>query len=99
MLQTPVPGFKPAGCYRRPTAAPATAADGAMQWTFSDGLANVSLFVEAFDARRHSREGGGDWGGATRVQTRRLDTWWITAVGEVPASTLNMFVQALSRKK
>lgn len=100
MLQTLVPGFKPAACYRRPVgSAAAVGADGTMQWTFSDGLANVSLFVDTFDPRKHTREGGGDWGGATRVQMRRLDAWWITAVGEVPASTLNMFVQALSRKK
>ena len=70
-----------------------------MQWMFSDGLATVSLFVEAFDAKRHVREGVADLGGATRTQTRRLDGWWITAVGEVPASTLALFAQGLERKK
>jgi sigma-E factor negative regulatory protein RseB len=94
-------GFKPAGCYLRPVAASGSSAQPtpAMQWMFSDGLANVSLFVEPFDARRHSRVGVTDLGGATRTATRHLDSWWITAVGEVPASTLISFAQALERRK
>jgi len=97
-----VPGFKPMGCYTRPVALLAGAAGRAeqtMQWMFSDGLATVSLFVEAFDVRRHSREGATELGGATRTHTRRLDAWWITAVGEAPAPTLALFVQGLERKK
>ena len=87
-------GFTPAGCYLR-----STHPDNTMQWMFSDGLANVSLFVENFDARRHVREGVSEPGGATRSVTRRLDGWWLTAMGEVPVATLNTFVQALERKK
>lgn len=101
-LSKPVPGFKPMGCYTRPVALLAGAggrAEQTMQWMFSDGLATVSLFVEAFDARRHSREGATDLGGATRTHTRRLDAWWITVVGEAPASTLALFAQGLERKK
>ena len=97
-----VPGFKPMGCYTRPVALLAGAAgrtEQTMQWMFSDGLATVSLFVEAFDARRHSREGATELGGATRTHTRRLEAWWITAVGEAPAPTLALFVQGLERKK
>ena len=97
-----VPGFKPMGCYTRPVALLAGApgrAEQTMQWMFSDGLATVSLFVEAFDARRHVREGVTELGGATRTHTRRLDVWWITAVGEAPAPTLALFVQGLERKK
>jgi sigma-E factor negative regulatory protein RseB len=70
-----------------------------MQWTFSDGLANVSLFVEPFDSRRHTREGATDFGGATRTFARHFESWWVTAVGEAPASTLNIFAQALERVK
>lgn len=97
-----VPGFKPMGCYTRPVALLAGAsgrAEQTMQWMFSDGLATVSLFVEVFDARRHVREGVTELGGATRTHTRRLDAWWITAVGEAPAPTLALFVQGLERKK
>jgi sigma-E factor negative regulatory protein RseB len=97
-----VPGFRPMGCYTRPVALLAGAsgrADQTMQWMFSDGLATVSLFVEAFDARRHTREGTTELGGATRTVTRHLGAWWITAVGEVPAATLSAFAQGLERKK
>ena len=70
-----------------------------MQWIFSDGVATVSLFVEAFDPRRHLREGATDMGGATHTLTRRINDWWVTVVGEVPPTTLNLFAQALERKK
>lgn len=101
-MRTVTAGFKSVGCYLRPVgvvAANPAQSTHAMQWLFSDGLANVSLFVEPYDARRHAREGATDLGGATRTVTRHLDTWWITAVGEVPAATLNTFAQALERKK
>jgi sigma-E factor negative regulatory protein RseB len=90
-LHRPVAGFHPVGCFLRQAKT--------MQWTFSDGLATVSLFVEPFDSRRHTREGATDFGGATRTFTRHADAWWVTAVGEVPAGTLNVFVQALERAK
>jgi sigma-E factor negative regulatory protein RseB len=84
-----VPGFAPMSCFKRPET---------MQWIFSDGLATVSLFVESFDRKRHSQEGV--WSmGATQTLTKRLDDWWLTAVGEVPAATLKVFAQQLERKK
>lgn len=98
-LHSAVDGFKPMGCYQRPVAAPAGNGQNTMQWIFSDGLATVSLFVEAYDSRRHVREGATDMGGATHTLTRRIDDWWATAVGEVPSATLNAFAQALERKK
>jgi sigma-E factor negative regulatory protein RseB len=97
-LRRQVPGFKAMGCFLRPVAASAQGVH-AMQWMFSDGLATVSLFVEPFDRRRHTREGSTDLGGATRTLTRHLDAWWITAVGEVPAATLGVFAQTLERRK
>ena len=71
---------------------------GTMQWIFSDGLATVSLFVEPFDRKRHSQEGV--WSmGATQTLAKRMDDWWLTAVGEVPSQTLKVFAQQLERKK
>jgi sigma-E factor negative regulatory protein RseB len=70
-----------------------------LQWTFSDGLATVSLFVDAFDSRRHLQEGAMDLGGATHTLTKRVGEWWVTAVGEVPPATLSAFVAGLERKK
>lgn len=97
-----VPGFKPVACYKRPAATPAKASSAdakPVQWMFSDGLATVSLFVEAFDRHDHVREGVTEMGGATHILTRRLGDWWLTAVGEVPPSTLSNFAQGLEREK
>jgi sigma-E factor negative regulatory protein RseB len=93
-LKTAVPGFKAINCYRRPaTGAP----EGTVQWIFSDGLAAVSLFIEAYDRQRHHREGLYS-SGATQTLTRRIQDWWLTAVGEVPPRTLQAFAQSLERR-
>lgn len=105
-LKAPVPGFKPMSCYRRPAGAPGQAGDSLVQWVFSDGLASVSLFIEPFDRRRHGAEGAMAMG-ATHTLVRRLADkqagqdggWWLTAVGEVPAATLQAFAIALERRK
>ena len=84
-----VPGFASMSCFKRPDT---------MQWIFSDGLATVSLFIEPFDRKRHTQEGA--WAmGATQTLAKRMDDWWLTAVGEVPAPTLKVFAQQLERKK
>lgn len=101
-MHTAVSGFKPVACYKRPAATPAKVSSAhaqPMQWMFSDGLATVSLFVQAFDRNDHVREGVTEMGGATHVLTRRLGDWWLTAVGEVPPSTLSHFAQGLEREK
>jgi sigma-E factor negative regulatory protein RseB len=100
-LREPVPGFKPVNCYRR-------ALDGeskperTMQWTFTDGLASVSLFIEPYDAQRQPREALMALG-ATYTLTRRLSDkggdWWLTVVGEVPPQTLQAFAQGLARTR
>src|SRR6185369_9523064 len=82
-LRQPVAGFKSLNCYKR-------RAEGVLQWIFSDGLASVSLFVEDFDRERHLREGVFA-SGATHTLTRRVQEWWVTAVGEVPPATLKAF--------
>lgn len=96
VLKSSVPGFKPMNCYKRQ--AGGAAQDGAMQWIFSDGLASVSLFVEAYDRQRHLQEAVLAMG-ATQTLTRRLADWWLTVVGEVPPQTLKAFAQSLERRK
>lgn len=95
-LKQEVPGFRAMSCYRRPAA---TGQD-ALQWVFSDGLASVSLFIEPYDADRHTQEGLQGLG-ATYALTRRVSgqggPWWLTLVGEVPVQTLQVFAQALER--
>ncbi len=98
VLKNTVPGFKSMSCYKRSVAAGAVGQENTVQWIFSDGLASVSLFVEAFDPRRHglpTRQAMG----VTHALTQRLGDWWLTAVGEVPPQTLVAFVQGLERKK
>lgn len=99
-LTTQVPGFKPMNCYKRPMAGASAAAvvDEPMQWVFSDGLASVSLFVEPFDRQRHIKETAMSMG-ATHTITRQLGNYWLTALGEVPMSTLKQFASGLERKK
>ena len=96
-LKSPVPGFKPMSCYRRVIAG----SERTLQWSFSDGLATVSLFLEPYDAKRDAQEGTMALG-ATYTLTRRLPDpagdWWLTAVGEVPPRTLDAFAQSLARQ-
>ena len=103
VLKSLVAGFKPMSCYKRPLAsADGQGPESTLQWIFSDGLASVSLFVEAFDRRRHVHERSVTLG-ATNTLTRRLSDkagdWWLTVVGEVPRQTLVAFSMGLERKK
>lgn len=102
-LRSPVPGFRSMSCLKRPGSPGQAAAEGTVQWIFSDGLASVSLFVEAYDRQRHTQEGLMAMG-ATQTLTRQVNdrvggAWWLTAVGEVPAQTLQAFAQSLERRK
>ena len=102
-MKNPVAGFRPMTCHKRPApGADASKSVGAMQWVFSDGLASVSLFVEAFDAKRHKVEGVMAMG-ATHALTRRMKDksgdWWLTVIGEVPRNTLAAFAQGLERMR
>jgi len=94
------PGFVPLRCYKR-LKADATTQTQTLQCIYSDGLASVSLFIEPFDRQRHRTlpAPAALSMGATQLRVRQLDNWWLTAVGEVPASTLAGFLQALERTK
>ena len=72
VLKNAVPGFKPMSCFKRVVAAQEGATpENTLQWIFSDGLASVSVFVEAFDRQRHVQAGLLSMG-ATQMLTRRL---------------------------
>lgn len=96
-LKKNLPGFKLVSRLQRTALDPAQAGH-ALQWTFSDGLATVSLFVEPFDPRRHGQEASLSMG-ATQTLTQRLGNDWVTAMGEVPLGTLKLFVASLERKR
>ncbi|MGH2137779.1 MucB/RseB C-terminal domain-containing protein, partial [Enterococcus faecalis] len=63
-----------------------------------DGLASVSLFVEPFDAQRHTQETSATVG-ATNSVNRRVGEHWLTVMGEAPAATLRRFAIALERTR
>lgn len=92
-----LPGFKLIGRLQRAAQDPAQGGQ-ALQWTFSDGLATVSLFVAPFDPKRHGPEASLSMG-ATQTLTQRLGNDWVTAMGEVPLGTLKLFVASLERKR
>ena len=99
LLKVPVAGFKSMSCYKRPAAQAASAGNqDPLQWIFSDGLASVSLFVEPFDRQRHDKESSMSIG-ATQTMTRQFGSHWVTAMGEVPMSTLRLFANSLEHKK
>ena len=98
VLKNSVPGFKSMSCFKRSVGAADAHHENTFQWIFSDGLASVSLFVEAFDLRHHGQPGSQAMG-ATHTLTQRLGDWWLTVVGEVPPQTLAAFAQGLERKK
>jgi sigma-E factor negative regulatory protein RseB len=99
VLKNGVPGFRSMSCYKRMIGVAAQDRhENAMQWIFSDGLASVSLFVEAFDPRRHGQTGSYALG-ATHSLTRRIGDWWLTVVGEVPPQALLAFAQGLERTR
>ena len=98
-LESPVAGFGAISCYQRAMGEGAVQ-DPTMQWIFSDGLASVSLFLEPYDTQQPRQEGFLALG-ATHTITRRLSgkdgDWWLTAIGEVPAATLEAFAHSLVR--
>lgn len=94
-----VPGFLPMNCQSRELpAGSASTGQLPMQCVFSDGLASVSVFTEPFDAQRHAGEKAAVTG-ATHSITRRVGIHWLTAMGEVPASTLSRLALSLERTR
>jgi len=104
-LKSPVAGFQPVSCYRRSQGNPTVVGPGpapapTLQWTFSDGLATVSLFIEPYDRQPHPQDEVQVSMGATQTLARRWgNDWWLTMVGEVPLATLKLFAQNLERRK
>jgi sigma-E factor negative regulatory protein RseB len=96
VLARPVPGFRLAASVLRgmEAASPRVPVFHAL---FTDGLTLVSLFVESFDAQLHRAESAGQRG-ATASLTQRRGEHWFVAVGDVPVSTLKLFVAALDRR-
>jgi sigma-E factor negative regulatory protein RseB len=105
MRQLP-PGFRQVSSVRRTIdnsvgAEPDTASEiarDALQSIYSDGLTHVSLFIEPYDPLRHARPLVTSLG-ATQTLMHRQGPWWITLVGDVPATTLHVFANGLERSR
>jgi sigma-E factor negative regulatory protein RseB len=95
-LQPGVPGFQMVSCVKRPLGG----AEGAqvLQSIWSDGLTHVSVFIEPYDAKRHTREMSTKVG-ATQTLMRQRGDAWVTVVGDVPAATLKKFTAGLDRRR
>ena len=95
------PGFRQVNCVNRQMDdsgdAEATAQQ-VLQAIYADGMTYVSVFIEPYKPQRHSRPMLAAVG-ATLTLSMRQGDWWITVVGDVPASTLRMFASGLERKK
>lgn len=101
VLARPVPGFQLVHCIKRPldtTGASAEPPQQVVQSVFSDGLAQVSVFIERYDARHHPKAMGASAGASHTVMLRRGD-WWLTVVGEVPMATVQQFGAMLERRR
>lgn len=101
LLKQAVSGFRQVSCVKRPldpVMADDSSAKTVLQTIFSDGLTHVSLFIEPFDPQRHQRPMVTAMG-ATHTLMLRQGDWWVTVVGDVPASTLKQFAGALERRK
>ena len=102
-LRKTVPGFRQLSCVRRPLdmLAPAgrkSASNQLIQAVFSDGITNVSLFIEPYNEDRHPRPTI-TVVGATQTLMSRQGDFWITVVGDVPRVTLRAFYDAVDRNK
>jgi sigma-E factor negative regulatory protein RseB len=63
---------------------------------YSDGLVNVSVFVES-GANATGQGEGVSRIGAANAYTEMTGTWLVTAVGEVPVRTVEMIARSLQR--
>ena len=95
-------GFRLLGCVQRPVGdlVDDTAArpGRALHAVFSDGLARVSVFIEAADPAR-PRQALMTHMGATHTLIKPRDSrWWITVMGDVPTATLRAFNDAVVRR-
>jgi len=101
-LKSSVPGFQMVSCVKRPfdsqQQAQLSSAEQMLQTVYSDGLTYVSLFIEPYNADRHTRPMVTAIG-ATQTLMYRQGDWWVTVMGDVPASTLRLFAAGLQRKK
>ena len=65
----------------------------------SDGLAAVSVFIEALGEKGSQAPLGLSRQGAVNVYTRKLDSYLVTVVGEVPAESVRLIAQNVEYRR
>ncbi len=96
-LARPVAGFSLAGCLQRGMET-AGESEPVLQAVFTDGLTHVSVFIESYKPQRHRTEMQARQGATATVMLRRGEHW-VTAVGDVPPATLELFAGAIERRR
>ncbi|MBE0550243.1 MAG: MucB/RseB C-terminal domain-containing protein, partial [Rubrivivax sp.] len=96
-LARPVAGFSLAGCLQRGMEN-AGESEPVLQAVFTDGLTHVSVFLESYKPQRHRTEMQARQGATATVMLRRGEHW-VTAVGDVPPATLELFAEAIERRR
>jgi sigma-E factor negative regulatory protein RseB len=93
-MSKPVPGFESAGIYKRRLMLRGKPVE-VTQWLFSDGLASVSLFAGPSSDAQHT--GASLHMGDTNALFDRKGDWSVIVIGAVPAKTLQLFADSLTR--
>ena len=71
----------------------------ALQFVFSDGLASVSVFVEPLHKGSQPVDLGAARSGAISIYKRVLGNYVVTALGEVPARTVERLAEGIEPRK
>lgn len=103
VMRQVAPGFRQVSCVNREMDNPGDveATGGAqqvLQTIYADGMTYVSVFIEPFKPKRHTRPMLTSMG-ATQTLSMRQGDWWVTVVGDAPAATLRLFANGLERRK
>jgi sigma-E factor negative regulatory protein RseB len=102
-LREPAAGFREVSCVKRPMENTGSSEKDAverqvLQTIYSDGLTYVSVFIEPFDPKRHTRPMLASVG-PTQTLMQQQGDWWVTVLGDVPPATLRVFAKGLERSK
>jgi sigma-E factor negative regulatory protein RseB len=66
------------------------------QLVLSDGLATISIFIEPYRAQRSEYlSQGAARSGSVNIFGIRVADFWLTVLGEVPATTLELLAQSI----
>jgi sigma-E factor negative regulatory protein RseB len=93
IVTRPVPGFERVTAVQRELAGHGEVS----QIVFSDGMAAVSIFVEASNESQPAHETMSSEGSVNTL-SRRHGAYWITVLGEAPAAAIRQFADALELK-